>query len=161
MFVCLSLSPSPFVRVYRPTQSSTCAAGFNNTRFPAHSGHHVEGYLKPGMHSQMAPTVIRRTCMMQTAQAHVQTLPIVLSRACPLPFAFAYSTSAKLPAFGDHRTDSNPMPNTEQTNTTTAKVPAFGGHLAAADTYRKLPGGYTRPSFDKGVEYDGQVQGVC
>ena len=105
VFACLSPSLSVFVRVYRPTQSSTCAAGFNNTRFPAHSGHHVEGYLKPGMHSQMAPTVIRRTCMMQTAQAQVQTLPIVLSRACPLPFAFAYSTSAKLPAFGDHLTD--------------------------------------------------------
>ena len=106
MFVSLPLSLCTRVQTY----SSTCAAGFNNTRFPAHSGHHVEGYLKPGMHSQKAPTVIRRTWMMQTAQAQVQTLPIVLSRACPLPFAFAYSTSAKLPAFGDQRTDSNPIP---------------------------------------------------
>lgn len=67
--VCVCLSPSLFVRVCRPTQFSTCSAGFNNTRFPAHSGHHVEGYLKPGRQRQMAPPVIRRTRMLQTAQA--------------------------------------------------------------------------------------------
>lgn len=59
--------------------------GFNNRAFPGHSGHHVEGYLKP------------------------QT------------------------------------------------VPTFGGHLVSPESWRKLPDGATRPSFDKGVEYDGPI----
>lgn len=64
------------------------AKGYNNTCFPAHSGHHVEGYVK--------------------AQ----------------------------------------------------RVPLFGGWLSASerDTWRELPNGRPRPSFDKGVEYDGQLK---